>query len=93
MPKVCGVHSVAKVFIAVGLDDDIGDFGSLGLLRRADAVPTIDEFVVLVDLNRRQRVEDIRVLLDQVVVALTEPGIQVVAEYDVVERRSFVGCP
>ena len=30
-------------------------------------MPAIDNFLVLIDLNRRQRVEDFRILLDQVV--------------------------
>ena len=43
----------------------------------------------LIDLNRRQRVEDIRVLRDQSVVAISEPGIQVVPEYDVVQGNQL----
>ena len=29
----------------------------------------------------------------RIVVALAEPGVQVVPEYDVVEGDQFVGCP
>ena len=65
-------HPVAEIVVVLGLDD-IGDFRLLGPFRRAEAMPAIDDFVVLIDLNRGQRVEDVSVLRDQIV-ALAEPG-------------------
>ena len=53
-------------------------------------MPAIDDFVMLIDLNRRQRVEDVGVLRDQIVVALAEPGVQVVA--GVRRRREAIIC-
>ena len=41
-------------------------------------MPAIYELVVLINLNRRQDVEDICVLRDEVVVALAEPRVQIV---------------
>ena len=54
-------------------------------------MPAIDDFVMLINLNRRKRVEDVGVLRDQIVVALAEPGVQVVPEYDVVEGDHLWG--
>ena len=93
VPQIRVPHLVSKIIIVFGLDDDIGDFSSVCVLCRADAMPAVDEFVVLIDLNRWQRVEDIRVLRDQIVVAVSEPGVQVIPEYDVSPRQSVVGCP
>ncbi len=74
VPQIRVPHLVGKIIIVLGLDDNIGDFSSLGVFCRADAMPTVDEFLMLIDLNRWQRVEDVRVLRDQSVVAITEPG-------------------
>ena len=91
MPQIRFPHPVGKIVVAIGLDDDIGDFSSVGLFCREVTMPAIDDFVVLIYLNRWQRVEDVGVLRDQIVVALAEPGVQVIPEYDVVEGRSVVG--
>ena len=85
VPQIGFPHPVGKIVVAVGLDNDISDFSSHGLFCREVTMPAIDDFVVLIDLNRRQRVEDVGVLRDQIVVALAKPGVQVVPEYDVVE--------
>ena len=84
MTKICGVHFVARVFTASGLDD-VSDFSSLGLFCRANAMPAIDELIALIDLYRGQHVEDIRVLRDQVV-AVAKPRVQIVPKHDVVEE-------
>ena len=53
-------------------------------------MPAIDDFVVLIDLNRRKRVEDVGVLFDQIVVAITKPGVQIVRGVRRRRGRSFV---
>ena len=85
VPQVRFPHSVGKIVVAIGLDD-IGDFSSLGLFCRADAMPAIDDFVVLINLNRRAaRRRYRRIASIKIVVALAKPGVQVIPEYDVVE--------
>ena len=54
-------------------------------------MPAIDDFVMLVYLNRGKRVEDVGVLRDQIVVAITEARVQVIPEYDVVESNHLWG--
>ncbi len=91
VPQIRVPHLVGKIIVVFGLDDDIGDFSSVGVFCRTDAMPTVDEFVVQIDLNRRQSVEDVRVLFDQIVVAITEPGVQFVPEFDVFQGDHLWG--
>ena len=56
-------------------------------------MPTIDDFVVLIDLYRRQHVEDVGILRDQIVVALAKPRVQIVAGVRRRRGRSFVESP
>ena len=56
-------HSVGKVIVVHGLDDDIGDFSSVGVFCREETMPAIDDFVVLVYFNRGKPVKDVSVLL------------------------------
>ena len=60
-------HAVSQIVVACGLDDDAGYLRDVDASGSQIAMPAIYDFLVLIDLNRRQRVEDFRILLDQIV--------------------------